>query len=412
MKKIIAIVLTVITGATGYFGAAYAMVGLNPIDIISGSGYFFEGEYIRDDDNAVLYIEKTGSASEFRFELHVKPSDGDSVYETEGVASVDRRSAYFEEDGADIVFYSERKGVISVTSDVGDGYASPDGTYRQAEAGRTSMIVGSAWPRNPGSGRGTSVGGGGPGGGGGGNGNGNGVTPSTSQTPDNEQHQGGGTVSHNCSPEGAFQVMVLMLQDEEFGGRGYTEVYTNAEFEEVFNYYSDSGSVLAGFKSELDDIARELADKCANELGLDRGTTDQFVRDMMRASIDWLRYFEYELWGVEYESDDVAYVRFGVSQQVEFDFQEYMNYTVMEKMTADYDRIANMNEQQIANYFFEIVRDYLINPQNYGAIANPHVSYELRAIRLPNSCWVIGNYQDYYVTEIFFSFGDDGLRLF
>ena len=415
MKKAISIILTVVLGVTGYFGTAYLAVGLNPIDIFTGRGYFVTGEYVRDDNNAVLYIDLSSGSSEFRFELYVKPTDSEYTFETEGVAEIKGRDAYYEIFGESIEFYAERKGVIKITADIGEWYASPDGTYRLADVGIGATVVGSAWPRNPGSswnpgGSGGSGGswrpgdGDGPDGPGGGN-----VQPTPSSPTPGQQRPPVDPGMHLCSPEGAFKVMILMLQDEDFGSRGITSEYSTAEFESVFNYYTDGGSVLTTFRAELDEMADGVASEWGTEFGLDRAITEQFVRDLMKAIVDWIKFFEYEIWGVEYLSDDVAIISFGVEQRVEFNFQRFMEYTVMEKVMADYSMLQSMSEQQIANYIFDIVKDYLINPQNYGAVATPQISFQLRAIKLPNSCWVMDNYQDQDIAEILFVFADSGV---
>jgi len=99
---------------------------------------FIAGKYVRNDGNAVLYIDYEASQEEFVFELFVKETRESDEHKLAGTASISRGLAYyFDEDSPDyegLEFYSHGRGVVEIYGIPNYLLSDVDGTYFIARA--------------------------------------------------------------------------------------------------------------------------------------------------------------------------------------------------------------------------------------------------------------------------------------
>ena len=441
VKTIISIALAAVLGVGGYFGTRQILTGGGSAGSYDGSGSsssgggssrensdprdntkykpvdfdwdepkendnessrFLAGKYVRDDGDAVLYIEYEDSKDYFVFELFAMETENGDELQIEGNADIDGRSALYEQRSRTISFEYVEEGVIEIETDIDDGSAPADGTYYivRAKYGSTPKPeIRNNTSRDGGGGGGGGgdedpppTGGGGqrpPGGGGGG------------EDPPPTGGGGGGRGETNSTPEGAFRAMVLMMQEEDYSNREISAIYSRSEYDAVVRYY-DSDSIMSELYDFREEMAQDLADEWTDELGVDRQRSQQFVRDLFNAVIDWLKAFEYTVDSVEYVSDDSAYVNITVTQRVEFAFDYFMEYTIFELLFT-YCDLTTMTEQEIMDWLFELFIDYLCNPADYGDLKYPHESYSIYTFKQADTGWVVDNYDvNNDLLEVFF----------
>ena len=153
IKTGISLVLSVVLFTGGYFGTKQALTGGESPGLRDNTGYtpvsfswsgmenrdmensrFLAGKYLRNDGNAVLYIDyEQGSYGDyFLFELFVMETREGRGLGADGIAYIDGGAAiYFEQYmGDDYIFFENiREGVIEVEADLYDTPGVADGTY-------------------------------------------------------------------------------------------------------------------------------------------------------------------------------------------------------------------------------------------------------------------------------------------
>jgi len=160
IKTIISIALTVVMGVAGFFGATYEITGITPAELITGNterprdntGYipvnftwddagngdwedsrFLAGKYVRNDGNAVLYIDyEHGDGSlYFIFELFVLETSTHAGVQTAGRAFITSEGLAFYTNSANeyLNFENVGEGVVALEADLYDTLIPADGVY-------------------------------------------------------------------------------------------------------------------------------------------------------------------------------------------------------------------------------------------------------------------------------------------
>ncbi len=106
-----------------------------PVDrTIGQNAMALAGKYVREDGNAVLYIDYEESNDYFIFELFVLSAGAKEAFSANGRADIQHSIATFDnglerEDRTHITFEAERNFAVRVAAEIGDFFSPADGLY-------------------------------------------------------------------------------------------------------------------------------------------------------------------------------------------------------------------------------------------------------------------------------------------
>ena len=153
LKTIISLLLTVVLFTGGYSVTRQALTGGESTGLRDNTGYapvsfswsgmenrgsensrFLAGKYVRNDGNAVLYIDYQHGDGDlyFFFELYVMETRSQNELRVDGMAHIidDGVAFYVDQPTSEyLAFENIREGVIEVEADLFDTLAPADGTY-------------------------------------------------------------------------------------------------------------------------------------------------------------------------------------------------------------------------------------------------------------------------------------------